>query len=139
MKHPIIAHFDWIVRQDNVPVLFILNVSWHGRDMPNCHKKRKYLLKFVVNITPNTNTGAKYRRRLWRELDLIFAPKCNNFCFTRKTACDHIKNNVPINNLGNYVIFPSNCFHQGYYNSDSDIVYVTAQLFARPTISIACD
>jgi hypothetical protein len=70
---------------------------------------------------------------------LNFAPKCNNFCFTRKAVCDHIKNNVPINNLGDYVIFPSNCFHQGYFNSDSDMVYVTAQCFARPTISIACD
>jgi hypothetical protein len=57
------------------------------------------------------------------ETGLNFAPKCNNFCFTRKTVCDHIKNNVPINNLGDYVVFPSNCFHQGYYNSDSDMVY----------------
>jgi hypothetical protein len=70
---------------------------------------------------------------------LNFAPKCNNFCFTRKAVCDHIKNNVPINNLGDYVIFLSNCFHQGYFNSDSDMVYVTAQCLARPTISIACD
>ncbi len=31
-------------------------------------------------------------------------------------------------------VFPSKCFHQGYFNSDSDMVYVTAQLFARPTI-----
>ena len=57
------------------------------------------------------------------ETGLNFAPKCNNFCFTRKTVCDHIKNNVRINNLGDYVVFPSNCFHQGYFNSDSDMVY----------------
>jgi len=43
---------------------------------------------------------------------LNFAPKCDNFCFTsRKTVCDHIKNYVPINNLGDYVVFPSKCFH----------------------------
>jgi hypothetical protein len=41
---------------------------------------------------------------------LNFAPKCDNVCFTRKAVCDHIKNNVPINNLGDYVVFPSNCF-----------------------------
>jgi len=70
---------------------------------------------------------------------LNFAPKCNNFCFTSRTVCDHIKNNVPINNLGDYVLFPSKCFHQGYFNSNVDMVFVTAQLFARPTISIASD
>ena len=70
---------------------------------------------------------------------IIFAPMCDNFCFTRDAVCDHIKNTVPINNLGDYVIFPSKCFHQGYFNTDSDTVYITAQLFARPTISIATD
>jgi len=58
---PIIAHLDWIVRQDdNVPVLFILNVSWHVRHMPNSPMKRNVLLNFVGNITLNTNTGGKY-------------------------------------------------------------------------------
>ena len=66
---------------------------------------------------------------------LIFAPKCDNFCFTRKTVCDHIKNNVPINNLVDYIVFSSNCFHQGYFNSDSDMIYITCQLFARPSIA----
>ncbi len=42
---------------------------------------------------------------------LNFAPKCDNFCFTSRTVCDHIKNNVPINNLGDYVMFLSKCFH----------------------------
>jgi hypothetical protein len=59
---------------------------------------------------------------------IIFAPMCDNFCFTREAVCDHIKNTVPINNLGDYVNFPSKCFHQGYFN-DSDTVYVTAQLY----------
>ncbi len=83
----------------------------------------------------------------WREVHketvegtgLNFAPKCDNFCFTRKSDCDHIKNNVPFNNLGDCIVFPSNCIHQGYYNSDSDIGYVIAQLFAFPAISIACE
>ena len=52
---------------------------------------------------------------------LNFAPECNNFCFTRKTVCDHIKNNVPINNLGDYFVLPSKCFHHGCINSNSDI------------------
>jgi hypothetical protein len=71
---------------------------------------------------------------------LIFAPKCNKFCFTRKTVCDHIKNNVRLNNLGDNIVFPSKCFHQGYFNSESDMIYVTAQLFARPSIApVLCD
>jgi len=65
---------------------------------------------------------------------LNFAPTCDNFCFTSKTVCHHIKNNVPLNNLGDYVLFPSKCVHQGYFNSKADMVFVTAQLFARPTI-----
>jgi len=70
---------------------------------------------------------------------LNFAPKCDNFCFTRETVCHHIKNNVSLNNLGDYVLFPSKCFHQGYFNSNVDMVFVTAQLFARPSISIDSD
>ena len=85
------------------------------------------MLAAPVHMEPVEGTG------------LIFAPKCDNFCFTRKAVCDQIKNTVPIYNLGDYDVFPSNCFHQGYFNSDSDTVYITAQLFARPTISIACD
>jgi len=61
---------------------------------------------------------------------LNFAPKCDNFCFISRTVCQHIKNNVPISNLGDYVVFPSKCFHQGYFKSNSDMVFVTAQLFA---------
>ena len=114
-------------------------VSWHRRHMPNSPTKRTFLLKFVGNITPNTNTGGKYTWSLWRELYLILPPSVTIFCFTRKAVCDHIKNNVPINNLGDYVVFSSNCFHQGYFNSDSDMVYVTAQLFGRSTIGIAYD
>jgi hypothetical protein len=72
-------------------------------------------------------------------IGLNFPPKCNHFCFTGKTVCDHIKNNVNLNNLGDYVVFPSKCFHQEYVNSESDMIYVTAQLFARPTIIIDCD
>ena len=108
-----------------------MNVSWH--DEKKCSSKvcREHHPQYQhwreVHMKPVEGTG------------IIFAPKCDNFCFTRKAVCDHIKNTVPINNLGDYVVFPSKCFHQGYFNTDSDMVYVTAQLFARPTISIACD
>jgi hypothetical protein len=86
-------------------------------------------------VTRPTN----YHLNAFNGTELNFALKCGHFCFTRNTVCDHIKNNVHLNNVGNYVVFPSKCFHQGYFNSELDMIYVTAQLFARPTISIACD
>jgi hypothetical protein len=64
------------------------------------------------------------------------APLCNGFCFTREVICNHEKKIVPINNVGQYVLFPSKWFHQGFYNSDSVKVFVQAQLIARHSISI---
>jgi hypothetical protein len=53
---------------------------------------------------------------------------------------DEEENNVCLNNLGDYIVFQSKCFHQGYFNSESDMVYVTAQLFAQPSIApVLCD
>jgi hypothetical protein len=89
--------------------------------------------------TPSDNAN-QVKLNVVHGAGLNFAPKCDNFCFTKKTVCDHIKNNVPINNLGDYVVFPSNCFHQGHFNSDSDMVYITGKLFARLSIApVLCD
>ncbi len=40
----------------------------------------------------------------------VFAP---GFYFTRKTICDDEKKMVPLNNVDQYILFPSKCFHQG--------------------------
>jgi hypothetical protein len=47
---------------------------------------------------------------------LNFSPLCNSFCFTKKKECDHKKKKVQINNVGEYVQFPSKWYHQGYFN-----------------------
>ena len=120
MKHPIIAHFDWIVHQDNVPVLFILNVSWHGRDMPNSHMKRKYLLKFVVNITPNTNTGGKYTGRLWRELDLILPPSATTSALQGRQLVTTSRTMSPSTTLVTTLFS-----HQIVFTKDTTIVTLT--------------
>ena len=60
---------------------------------------------------------------------LNVAPQLSQFCFSRKEVCDHVKKNVQINNLSDYVIFPSKCFRQGYYNDASAKIVVQAQLF----------
>ncbi len=120
MKHPIIAHFDWIIRQDNVLVLFILNVSWHGRDMPNSHMKRKHLLKFVLKITPNTNTGRKYTRRLWRELDLILPPSATTSALQGRQLVNTSRTMSPTTNL---VTTSFSC--QIVFTKDTTIVTLT--------------
>ncbi len=66
---------------------------------------------------------------------LNFAPLCNSSCFTKKKECDHEKKTVQINNVGEYVQFPSKWYHQGYFSDVLGKVVVQAQLFARPSIA----
>ncbi len=63
---------------------------------------------------------------------LIFAPRCDGECFTsrKEKKCDHPVNKVLLDNVGEYVVFPSRWYHHGYYNIKSDKVFYTAQLFA---------
>ena len=113
---------DCLTRQCTRPVHFECQLAWETYAKLSHEKKcsskvcrehhPQYQLWREVHMEPVEGTG------------LNFAPKCDNFCFTRKAVCDHIKNTVPINNLGDYVVFPSNCFHQGYFNSDSATDYL---------------
>jgi hypothetical protein len=63
---------------------------------------------------------------------LIFAPRCNGECSTsrKENKCDHPVNNVSLDNVREYVVFPTRWYHHGYYNIKSDKVFYTAQLFA---------
>jgi hypothetical protein len=38
-----------------------------------------------------------------------------------------------LNTVGEYVMFPANCFHCGYFSVRSDSIYYTAQMFATPS------
>lgn len=68
---------------------------------------------------------------------LIFAPTCNHSndgvkkCFAsfRQKQCSHKTDTVPLNLLGQYVLFPSRWWHKRDYNIRSDKVYYTAQLY----------
>jgi hypothetical protein len=71
------------------------------------------------------------------ENGLNFAPLCTVFCFSKKTICLYEKKMVPLNNVGQYVLFLSKCFHQGFSNNKSSKIFVQAQLFCRHSISIA--
>ncbi len=70
------------------------------------------------------------------ENGLNFACLCTGFCCTRKTSCDHEKKMVLLTNVGQYILFPSKRFHQGFYNNESGKILVQAQLFAMHSISI---
>jgi hypothetical protein len=38
-----------------------------------------------------------------------------------------------LNDVGDYVMFPSNCFHRGYFSIQKDSIYYIAQMFATPS------
>ncbi len=68
---------------------------------------------------------------------LFFRPDCTSYCVTKSdnvvNPCNKFHCNVihvPLNDPGEYVIFPSTTYHRGYYNSDSKKTFFTAQLFA---------
>jgi hypothetical protein len=71
------------------------------------------------------------------ENGLNFAPLCNTMCFAKMTICLREKKMVPLNNGGQYVLFSSKFFHQGFYNKESGKIFVQAQYFCRHSISIA--
>jgi hypothetical protein len=60
------------------------------------------------------------------------------FLLTKK-KCDHEILNVQINNLGDYVLFPSVWYHQGYFKDCGDMICMAAQLFARPSTDPDCE
>jgi hypothetical protein len=66
---------------------------------------------------------------------LIFLPDCTDDCFKgKKVKCDHHQKNVQINNVKNYILFPSTCLHHGYYNDEANKIFITTQIFAKPYI-----
>ncbi len=144
-RHLVMDYYNECVsRYNDVLKVQIHTQKFQQRKQPNSGKDDvdcKVLAEenHLPDKTPSDNAN-QVSLNVVHGTGLNYAPKCDNFCFTRKTVCDHIMNNAPINNLGDYVVFPSNCFHQGYFNSDSDMVYVTGQLFARPSIApILCN
>ncbi len=56
-----------------------------------------------------------------------------------KKKCEHKILKVQISNLEDYVLFSSVWYHQGYFKDRGDMIYITAQLFARPSIDPDCE
>ncbi len=70
---------------------------------------------------------------------LLFAPTyttCfneNKYLSTSEQKCFHQWNNECLNSTGEYILFPSGMFHHGYYNDNSNTIFIQAQLFSAPT------
>jgi hypothetical protein len=68
---------------------------------------------------------------------LYFANDCNPSndgswrCFNSKNKkqCNHMVDQVSLNHVGQYVVFPARWWHREYYRIQSKKVYYTAQLF----------
>ncbi len=57
--------------------------------------------------------------------------KC--FSLTKQKLCAHPIDQIMLNDVGDYIMFPSNCFHRGYFSIQTDSIYYTAQMFATPS------
>ena len=70
---------------------------------------------------------------------LLFAPTCttcfneNKYLSTSKKKCAPSWNNECLNSTGEYVLFLSGIFHRGYYDDNSNTIFIQAQLFCAPT------
>jgi hypothetical protein len=59
----------------------------------------------------------------------------NEKCFTSSNdkQCDHNETTVKLDEVGDYIVFPSRFYHHGYYRIASNKTYYTAQLFCKVT------
>ena len=70
---------------------------------------------------------------------LLFAPTCstcfneNKYLLVSEKKCSHQWSNESLNNPGEYIVFPSEMYHCGYYNQKSNQIFTQAQLFCEPT------
>ena len=67
--------------------------------------------------------------------EINFMPECTDACFKGKKEieCGHRQKNVRIKYVGQFIVFPSTCWHHGYFNDEANKSFITAQLFARPS------
>jgi hypothetical protein len=70
---------------------------------------------------------------------IILAPMCkgdgDEKCFTisNDKQCDHKVTTIKLDEVGDYLVFPSRFYHCGYYTITSNKTYYTAQLFCKAT------
>jgi hypothetical protein len=68
---------------------------------------------------------------------IMLAPMCrgdgNEKCFTSSNdkQCDHNVTTIKLDEVGDFVVFPSRFYHCGYYRIPSSKIYYTTQLFRK--------
>ncbi len=68
---------------------------------------------------------------------IMLAPMCrddgNEKCFTSSNdkQCDYNVTTVKLDEVGDFVVFPSRFYHRGYYRIASNKTYYTTQLFCK--------
>jgi hypothetical protein len=68
---------------------------------------------------------------------IMLAPMCrgdgDEKCFTSSNhkQCDHNVTTIELDEVGDFVVFPSRFYHRGYYRIASNKTYYTAQLFCK--------
>ncbi len=68
---------------------------------------------------------------------IMLAPMCkadgDDKCFTSSNdkQCDHNVTTIELDEVGDYIVFPSRFYHRGYYRIASNKTYYTAQLFCK--------
>ncbi len=97
-----------------------------------CHNSNIPLFYRVKHVKGSMQDGSTEETD---ENGINFAPLRTPACLGKYSGCVHEQKKVQIITLGQYILFPSKWYHQGYYNDHSGMVFVTAQLFARPSIS----
>ena len=122
MKHVTPDHctfrLDNLSRPCTRPVHFECQLAWE-RYAKLSHEK-KVSSKFVVNITPDTNTGAKYTRTLWRELDLILPQSATTSALQERQRVTTSRTMSPSTTL-----VTTSFSHQNVFTKDTTIVTPT--------------
>jgi hypothetical protein len=92
-------------------------------------------------VWPNTE-----RDKEWSEEDVIkftanglwFAPNCEKCFWTNKylthgdKLCRHTWQPHRLDKTGDYILFPSLCWHKGFYHDEFNKTFIQVQLFAAP-------
>ncbi len=70
---------------------------------------------------------------------IIIMPLCmvdiNDKCFnsSNEKQCNHVINKIKLDEVGDYVVFPSRWYYRGHYQINSNTTYYTTQLFSKPS------
>ncbi len=103
-----------------------------------CREHYPFYCQPVPPEETDNETDCRWKERLWSEPDieeiisngLWFAPTCtdcflvNKYISIGEKICNHPWKEHQLNATGEYILFPSVCFHRGYFNRRWRKVYM---------------